>query len=258
MFQKIASLKTCYSPPMLIISSSAKTLDLETPAPQGQAPNFLIEANKAQSVLASMDVQTFSEILGVSEKIALLNVERMQTWSSAKARPALFMYKGDVYRQLNPSDYSKEQLDYAKSVFAISGLYGAVGGMDEIKPYRLEMKAKLEGYGSMNVYWKPLVTDYFNKLVEKEGHQFLLNLASKEYAKAVDRKKLTIPVIDVEFKEERDGKLKIVGLMAKRARGMMIDYCIVNHVQDPAELRHFNSAGYEFLGEENGTLTFVR
>lgn len=243
---------------MLIISSSAKTLDLKTPAPKGQEPPFLKEANEVQAFLASMDVQAYSRTLGVSEKIAILNVERMQTWDSAEARPALFMYKGDVYRQLNPEEYSPEQLDYAKSVFAMSGLYGAVGGMDKIKPYRLEMKAELKGYGHMNDYWRPLVTSYFNELIEKEAHEFLLNLASKEYAKAVDRKELKVPVIDVEFKEEREGKLKTIGLMAKRARGMMIDYCIKKQIQDPNELRHFNQAGYEFLGEEKGTLTFVR
>ncbi|MFT7184224.1 MAG: cytoplasmic iron level regulating protein YaaA (DUF328/UPF0246 family) [Oceanicoccus sp.] len=244
---------------MIIISSSAKTLDLKSSVPQGKVPHFIDEANKIQSQLGSMDLASYSKVLGVSESLAILNIKRMQTWSTQKARPSLFMYKGDVYRQLNAADYSEEQLDYAgKSVFAMSGLYGAVGALDEIKPYRLEMKAKLEGYGAMNAYWKPRVTTYFNELAEKEGHQCLLNLASIEYAKAMDRSELTIPVIDVEFKEEREGKLKIIGIMAKRARGMMIDYCIEKQIEDPAELRHFNAGGYEFIGESNGTLTFAR
>lgn len=206
-----------------------------------------------------MDVQELSKKLHCSEKIAILNVGRMQSWNAAEARPSLFMYKGDVYRQLTPSDYSQEELDYAgRSVFAMSGMYGTVGALDRIKPYRLEMKAVIGDYGHMNDYWRPLVTKYFNELIESEGHKFLLNLASIEYAKAVDRDQLKVPVIDVQFKEEREGKLKIVGIMAKRARGMMIDYCIKNMIEDPSELRHFNTAGYEFIGEENGSMIFAR
>lgn len=244
---------------MLIISSSAKTLDLTSPAPKSQKAHFEKEANKVQAVLAKMDVADFSKALHVSEKLAIMNVKRMQNWSSAESRPALFMYKGDVYRQLHTDEYNDEQIAYAaRSVFAMSGLYGAVGGLDAIKPYRLEMKADIEGFGHMNDYWRPLVTDYFNELIKKDGHKFLLNLASVEYAKAVDRGKLNVPVVNVVFKEERDGKLKIIGLMAKRARGAMIDYCIKNQIEDPADLRHFNEDAYEFVGENNGTLTFVR
>jgi len=244
---------------MLIISSSAKTLDLETPAPKGQAPHFLKQTNEIQKLLAAMDVEEFSKTLGASEKIAILNVQRMQDWNSNEARPSLFMYNGDVYRQLHPEDYTSKQLDYAgRSVFAMSGLYGAVGALDAIKPYRLEMKAKLDGYGNLNDYWRPYITEYFNELIDRDGHKFLLDLASIEYSKAVDREKLKVPVVKVDFKEERDGKLKVIGIMAKRARGMMIDYCIKNQIEDPSELRHFNTAGYEFVGEENGTLTFVR
>lgn len=244
---------------MIIISSSGKTLDLKRPAPSGRPPHFLKEAETIQKFLTTLDVPDFAKTLGTSEAIAIINVERMQTWKVAPERPALFLYFGDVYRELHPLEYSAQQLEYAgRSVFAMSGLYGAVGGMDAIKPYRLEMKTDLDGFGVMNEYWRPLVTDYFNELAEKEGHHFLLNLASIEYAKAVDRKKLKIPIIDVDFKEERDGVLKIVGIMAKRARGMMIDYCIRHQIEDPAELRNFKAAGYEFVGESQGTMTFAR
>lgn len=244
---------------MLIISSSGKTLDLQSPAPKGLQPHFEKEANAIEAVLAQMDVKTLTKVLGASEKIAMLNFERIQNWSHNTARPSLFMYKGDVYRELHVQDYSPAQLEYAgRSVFAMSGLYGAVGGMEAIKPYRLEMKTKLKGYGAMNDYWRPFITKYFNELIEKEGHQHLLNLASVEYAKAVDRKKLKVPVIDVHFKEEQNGKLKVVGIMAKRARGMMIDFCIQNQIEDPADLRAFKTAGYEFIGQSKNTLTFAR
>lgn len=250
----------CYAvPAMLIISSSAKGMDLETPAPQGREPHFQKQTTTIQKDVAALDLAELQKLLYTSEKIAILNAERMQNWTDAEARPSMFLYKGDVYKQLHPTEYNDEQLDYAgRSLFAMSGLYGAVGAMDMIKPYRLGMKCKMEKFGQMNDYWRPFITEYFNELIDRDGHKFLLDLASIEYSKAVDREKLNIPVIKAEFKEERDGKLKIIGIMAKRARGMMIDYCIQNQIQDPAQLRHFNAAGYEFVGEENGILTFVR
>jgi cytoplasmic iron level regulating protein YaaA (DUF328/UPF0246 family) len=244
---------------MLIISSSAKGMDLETPAPKGREPHFQKLSAAIQKDVASLDLAELQKLLYTSEKIAILNAERMQNWEDAEARPSIFLYNGDVYKQLHPTEYTQDQLDYAgRSLFAMSGLYGAVGAMDEIKPYRLGMKCKMEKYGQMNDYWRPHITQYFNELVDRDGHTFLLDLASIEYSKAVNHKELKIPVVKAEFKEERDGKLKIIGIMAKRARGMMIDYCIQNQIENPADLRHFNAAGYEFVGEENGTMTFAR
>lgn len=244
---------------MLIISSSAKTLDLETHAPKGKPAHFLKKANVLQKEIAGLEFKALKKLLHVNEKLAHLNFERMQGWAKAEARPALFMYKGDVYRELDVQNYSKKQLEYAgKCLFAMSGLYGAVGALDEIKPYRLEMQAKIKGFGAMNDYWRPFVTDYFNELIEQEGHTHLLNLASVEYARALDSKKLKVPIIHVDFKEERDGKLKTIGILAKRARGMMIDFCIKNQVTKPAQLREFKAAGYEFSGEEKGKMLFIR
>lgn len=247
---------------MLIISSSAKTLDLDKAVPSffqcEQAP-FTKTADKIAEELNELDLEELQKLYKVSDKITAENMLRFQNWSAADERPGLYMYKGDVFRELELDLYKKAEHDYASnSVFVMSGLYGIVGANHLIKPYRLEMKAELEGRGVMNDFWRSEVTDYLNGVVDRQGHKLLLNLASKEYSKAVDEEKLKVPMINVDFKEEQEGKLKIVGIFAKRARGMMINYCIKNKVETLEQLRHFKAAGYEFHGEKDGTLTFVR
>jgi len=250
---------------MLIISSSAKTLDFETPYAAKAAtasPVFLEDAEKIQSVLKDMDLQVLKNLLKVNEKLAILNFERMQTWEPSGGRPAIFAYKGDVFRQLTPSEYSEEESEYAKqSLYVMSGLYGPVGAYDVIQPYRLEMAAKVSGVsrgGAMSDFWREKITEHFNTLIERDGHTVLLDLASKEYSAAVDFEKLNCPVVKVDFKEHKNGKLKIMGIFSKRARGMMIDYCIRHRVTSAEEIKKFNGGGYEFHEEEDGRYVFVR
>ncbi len=248
---------------MLIISSSAKTLDVDSAIPnwvKGREPHFIEEADRIRNGLAKLEMPELKKVLGVNEKLAQLNFERYQKWSSAPERPALYLYKGDVFRELEVETYEADGVDYAGDhVFVMSGLYGAVNALDAIKPYRLEMNAKLkEAKQAMNLQWQDAVTDYFNEWIQKHKFPCLLNLASVEYAKAVNPAKLCVPIIHVDFKEERDGELKTVGIFAKRARGMMINYCIQNKVQEPDELHGFNVAGYEFMGEKDGHLLFAR
>lgn len=247
---------------MLIISSSAKTLDYDsdfTAHVKPTRPVFEKQADEIRDHLAALNPQELATALHASEKIAALNFERYQNWSSAPERPALFAYKGDVFREMNPHDYSKAQCEYAQdSVHTMSGIYGVVRAFDLIKPYRLELKLKLAPTGKLSDYWSQQVTDYFNQQIQEKGHTHLLNLASLEYSAAVDSEQLLCPIVDVDFKETVDGKLKTVGLFAKRARGMMIEYCVQNQVTDPSQLRDFKTAGYEFMGEEGGRMLFGR
>jgi cytoplasmic iron level regulating protein YaaA (DUF328/UPF0246 family) len=271
---------------MLILSSSAKTLDLKSEWPVGFAPlvpAFQSEADQLVARLKKMELKDLEAVLHVSEKIAIVNAERFQTYvkwpevwedESALLRPMLYCYKGDVFRELQLEKYGEGELSYAaRSVFVSSGLYGIVGAQDGIQPYRLEMKAKLPGLkldgGSsdkngvaikMNQWWRENVTHYLNERIAEnaEGgakdfgtpHHYFLNLASIEYSAAVDRMALEIPVIDVEFKEvQEDGTMKTVGIFAKRARGMMIDHCVTHHIESLDGLRLFTRAGYELVAD---------
>lgn len=257
---------------MLIISSSAKTLDFESPYKAlvvPTEPEFMKEAVKVHKELADLSMPKLKKLLGVNEKLAILNFERMKVWSrkhsdenaSGNARPSIFAYKGDVFRQLTPTEYSEKECEYAaRSVYVMSGLYGAVGAFDFIQPYRLEMAAEVGGIedGVMSDFWRDKITNYFNELIEKEGHRFMLDLASKEYSAAVDFEKLACPTVKVDFKEKKNGKLKIMGIFSKRARGMMIDFCIRNQIEQVQDITKFKGGGYEFMGEEDGKYVFVR
>lgn len=249
---------------MIILSSSGKTLDFETPFTEhvkSHLPAFQKQANELMNEMAGMDLPELQATLHSSEKIAILNYQRVQSWdpTGEKGRAMLYAYNGDVFRQLKRDEYGKAEQEYAdKNVFVASGLYGVVSGMDRIQPYRLEMDSKLPKEGKMNEFWQSDVTSLLNQKIAQEGHTHLLNLASKNYSASVDAEQLNCPIINVEFKEMRDGKLKIIALFAKQARGMMIDYCIRNKVQSPEDLKAFTEGGYSFQGQTGNTLLFTR
>lgn len=246
---------------MIIITSSAKTLDEKTDCSHvhGEQPLFLNMSERIHTSLAKKSKEELQEVLHANDKITELNFNRYKSWkkdhSSENSRPALFMYKGDIFRQMHPLAYSEDQLKYAhKTLRVMSGLYGSVRALDLIQPYRLEMAAKIDSNEKLSDQWRESVTEQFNK-----EDNTLVNLASKEYADAVDFDTFNGKVITIEFKEERDGKLQNLGILAKRARGMMIEYAIQNKVEDPKELQKFTEGGYAFAGETSpGVWLFTR
>lgn len=182
----------------------------------------------------------------VSTKIAKLNHERFQNFNTPfdldNARQALFAFIGDVYKDITPHEYNIKQLMFAQEhVRTLSGLYGVLKPLDLIQPYRLEMHLKTD-------FWKPHVTKYIKQDLKEHKYKTILNLASKEYFKALDTKKLTstTKIINVHFKEKRDNDYKIVAIYAKIARGTMTNYIIQNSITDPSDIKHFNEDGYKF------------
>jgi uncharacterized protein len=257
---------------MLIISSSAKTLDFKTPYTtqiKSQVPIFNKQATIFNNYLRTKQVGDLTKILEINEKLAILNFQRNQDWKASPTeegtRPAIYAYKGDVFRQLHPHDYSPDECAYAhNSLMIMSGLYGVVRAFDAIQPYRFGMATKVKDEikgeipGKLNEFWKTKITDFLNAQIKEQKHRGLINLASKEYAKPVDKDKLECPFITVDFKEDRGGVLKTMGLYAKRARGMMIDYCIKNKIENPEDLKEFAKDGYHFATEEDGHYIFIR
>lgn len=248
---------------MLILSSSSKTLDFESDYTANISPTdpvYLEQAHTIQQQLATYSAEQLETVLDCSSNIALLNFDRMQSWRKATARPAIFAYKGDVFKPLHPEQYTKQQSQYAqKSVCIVSGLYGPVRAFDTIRPYRLEMRLSLDGFGKLSTYWCDSVTDFLNQQAVRYSHSFVLNIASKEYSAAVDEQQLSIPMVHVDFKEKKeDGSLRTVAIYAKQARGMMMEYCIQNEITTVDEVKKFSDGGYSFASEENGHLLFVR
>ena len=252
---------------MLVVVSPAKKMDFQTPSDikEFETPRFLDKAKELAKELKKKSPQDLQKLMGISETLAELNVKRYQTFkppfSLSNAKQAGLAFQGDTYQGLKFHELDKAHRSFAqKHLRILSGLYGLLGPLDLIQPYRLEMGTKFGIQGSSNLYqvWKEQLTSELNK--ELKGQKALVNCASNEYFSAIDTTKLKAPVITPVFKEEKNGKLKIISFNAKRARGMMARYIIDNKIKDPADLKRFAEDGYSYnekLSDEH-TFTFTR
>jgi len=203
--------------------------------------------------LRKIKSKQLQELMSVSENIADLNVDRYQSFTTPfttrNAKQAIFAFKGDVYGGFDLASFSEDDFAYAQDHLRIlSGLYGCLRPLDLIQPYRLEMKTRLKNPRGDNLYqfWGDRITRSLNKELKKQQQPVLVNLASNEYFKAVKPKQLEGRLLNINFKETRDGKTRVVAIFAKRARGMMADYIIRNRIEDPEQLKKFRLDGYRF------------
>jgi len=248
---------------MLVTLSPSKGQDFETPTPSKiySIPEQLADSQLLINESKKLDVPDVRDLMDVSENIAILNVERFNTWQAPftpeNAKPALFAFKGDVYSGIQKDKYSDDDLTYAQDHLRIlSGLYGALRPMDLIQPYRLEMKTKLHNPRGDNLYqfWDERITDVLNKTLGDQQEAVLVNLASNEYFKSVKPKKLDGRLLNISFKETKDGKTRVIAIFAKRARGMMTDFILRNRIEKAEDIKDFGTGGYRYseqLSTEN-------
>lgn len=253
---------------MKIIISPAKSLDYETklPTTRGTQPPFLETTSKINRKLARMSKKEISDLMGISDKLADLNHSRYQEFeedhNKKNSRPAVYAFAGDVYTGLDAYTIPTEKLDELQNKLRIlSGYYGILKPLDLIQPYRLEMGTDLSVGRKKNLYelWKKDITDSLNK--ELEDDELFINLASQEYFKAVDTKKLKVPVITPVFKDFKNGKLKILSFYAKKARGSMVRYIIDAGASTVEDIKGFDYDGYRYSEEESfkeNELVFTR
>jgi len=240
---------------MIIVISPAKTVDFET-APQTSKfthPDFLSESSKLVREMRHYSHNDIKKLMTVSDKIADLNVERFKKFktpfTTKNAKQAGLAFKGDVYTGLNIEDFSARDLDFAqKHLRILSGLYGLLRPLDLMQAYRLEMGLKLPIKNNKNLYefWDSQITEKINSEFKKQKENTLINLASNEYFKVIQKKNLEGTIITPAFKEARDGGFKIIGIYAKKARGLMSRYIIKNRLKNPEELKKFSLDGYKF------------
>ncbi len=252
---------------MKIVISPAKSLNFEKELPTTSftEPQFLKQATSIQRTLKKQKPKALSQLMAISDKLAEINWQRNQDWNvpftRENARPAVYTFDGDVYHGLDVYSLPTDKLDDLQDKLRIlSGLYGLLKPLDLMQAYRLEMGTSLAIGKSKNLYefWKHTITKELNSELKK-GDLFI-NLASNEYFSAVDVKSLKVPVITPEFKDYKDGKLKIISFFAKKARGMMVRYIIDTNAKTIDDLKGFNYEGYGFdanLSKEN-TLVFTR
>lgn len=240
---------------MLIVVSPAKTLDYDTPAKTktSTTPDFLEHSQILIDRLRQFSALDIAELMHVSMKIAELNFERYADWSlpltTDNAKQAVLAFKGDVYTGLDAESFSAADFKFAQKHFRmLSGLYGLLKPLDLMFPYRLEMGTRLENVRGKNLYefWGDIITDELNKQLKAIKSDYLINLASNEYFKAVKPKNIKGSVITPAFKEYKDGEYKMIGIYAKKARGLLSRYIIQNQLSDPQDIKAFDVEGYKF------------
>ena len=254
---------------MLAVMSPAKSLGTEGPYPPVAAtqPRFLADAAKLAKSAARLSAADLRQLMGISEKLAILNVERFAAFSTpftpANARPAIYSFAGDVYAGFDVATLEAGTVEFAQDRLRIlSGLYGLLRPLDLMQPYRLEMGVRF-GVGrhkDLYRYWGERIAESLAEELRAHDDQTLINLASQEYSAAIRRERLPGRVIDVAFKQERDGKLRFESFAAKRARGTMARFLCEARLSRATDLMAFAADGYRFQPElSTGTSwTFVR
>ncbi len=245
---------------MLTVISPAKTLDYETalPTQKTSQPTFQSDSAELIEVLRQYTPAKLAGLMKLSEKLAHLNVDRYESWqlghTKKNARQAIFAFKGDVYMGLDAYSFSQPDCLFAQEHLRIlSGLYGVLRPLDLMQPYRLEMGTKLATDRGDNLcdFWGGKVTGVLNKQLKKNGDDVLLNLASNEYFKVLQPKSLQARVISPVFKDQKNGKYKIISFFAKKARGVMSGWLIRNQITDWKQLKQFAETGYRYSAKES-------
>jgi len=240
---------------MLIVISPAKTLDYETPAKTKvfTTPEYLQHSQQLIDELRTLSALDIAELMKVSINIAELNFGRYESWklpfSEKNAKQAVLAFKGDVYTGLEADTFNSKDFKFAQAhLRTLSGLYGLLRPLDLMQPYRLEMGTRLENSRGKNLYefWGEEITQGLNQQLKKIKSKYLINLASNEYFKAVKVKQLDAEVITPAFKEYKNGDYKMIGVYAKKARGMMSKYIIKHQLTDPEAIKSFAEEGYRY------------
>lgn len=253
---------------MLILLSPAKSLDFEPiDAPGYTQPRLMEKTETLVGVMKKKSRADIQSLMGVSEKIADLNFKRYKSFefpfTPENAKPSMYAFNGDVYTGLEATSFKGKEVDFAQQhIRLLSGLYGVLKPLDLIQPYRLEMGTKLKYRSKKNLYefWDASITELLNEDLKNSGNDMVLNLASKEYFSAVKKDKLDGKIIDVDFRENRNGTYKVISFNAKKARGRMAHLIVKEGINDPEQLKELVVNDYVFSPERSSDnlLSFVK
>ncbi|MGB3209827.1 MAG: peroxide stress protein YaaA [Desulforhopalus sp.] len=250
---------------MQLITSPSKTQKFHELLYEEHSQPALQE--KAQNLidrLKQMDREVLSQLMKTSERLTEATYRSIhdfsRPFSTANSRQALFVFQGDAYSAIRTEHYTKEQLHHAQNhLFILSGLFGILRPLDLMQPYRLEMATPLAIDGAANLYqfWQEQVTERVNHELTRSGDPVLINLASTEYSKVIDRKKLQGVMITVTFKQMHKGRYRTIPVYSKRARGQMIDFALTNRVDRAEMLQAFTLNGYRFNKKDSTETEWV-
>ncbi len=260
---------------MYILLSPAKSLDYTREHELnavGQIASFMEKTAQLHEVLRAYSASELEQLFHVSPKIAELNYNRFRDWSTDFSSqsleggeypflPAILAFTGDVYRSFDLSLLTcvKKEV-YDRRVGILSGYYGILRPFDFMKPYRLEMGTRMsfdiagDHYGNLYDFWRSHVSTAVERHAGKDG---VINLASQEYSKVVDREVISGPFVDVDFKVDKNGALKTIGIYAKKARGLMAQWLVENDCMDVTSASAFAEDGWHYSEDDSGVHKMV-
>ncbi len=240
---------------MMIVISPAKTLDFERklPVTEHTQPHFIEEADFLVTELKKFSPARLSRLMSISPKLAQLNYDRFAAWqlplTLKNSRPALFAFNGDVYDGLDAYSLTKRDISYTqKRLRILSGMYGLLLPLDLILSYRLEMGTSLSSSKGKDLYsfWGHRISGLLRKQMEENHDDVLINLASREYYKAIGPDLRGIRTITPVFKDLHEGEYKIISFFAKKARGLMSRFIIQHRISRPIHIKAFDEGGYRY------------
>ncbi len=251
---------------MLLILSPAKILDLK---PQNiisdyTIPEMLDRTKTVVEAVRQLSIADLAELSDTNQDIARTNFDRFYNFhlpfTPENAKQAVLMFYGEVFRGLGAKTLLPDDFKYMQNHLRIlSGLYGVLRPLDLIQPYRLEIGSKLKVGTSPNLYkfWGDEITRKLNETLHQNSANILVNLASNEYFKSVNVKKLKAKVLNIEFWETKNDRYKPIVIYTKKARGMMTRYIIQNQIEDMEDIKGFDAEGYWFSPKYSTNDNFV-
>lgn len=251
---------------MILVLSPSKTLDFESPqrVETYTQPDMMLKSQALVAELRTYSTSRLADLMKISDQLASLNAQRFRNFRAPftpeNSRQAILAFKGDVYAPIEVEKYTPEDFYFAQEhVRILSGLYGLLRPLDLIQPYRLEMGTKLKTRIGKDLYafWGESITNALSQQLGRQKKKILINLASDEYFKSVKPALLHCPVIDIVFKEKKNKVAKVVGLFAKKARGMMANHIIKHRIDNPEALKDFTVGGYKFIKSQSSDDQYV-
>ncbi len=239
---------------MLILLSPAKALNAEPLfVAEATQPNLMSDTQALMTVLKKQSTQDLAKLMHLSTALAELNWARFQAFSvpftPQNAKAAAYLFNGDVYEGLDIQTLPAQSVDWLQTHLRIlSGLYGVLRPLDLIQAYRLEMGTALVTSRGRHLYdfWGDKVTDLLNVHLQEQQIRSVVNLASTEYFRVVQEKRLAATVITPVFQDFSHGNFKIISFYAKKARGHMARWAAEQQLSDINELKNYREHGYQF------------
>lgn len=243
---------------MKIIFSPSKEMKVgELNSPFSFSPKFKDESKEILNILKNLDKNQIEKIMKIKGELLEETYSNIINYDSLSEIKAINLYNGVAFKKLEIEQYTSKELEYLKnSLIILSAMYGVLNPFDNIKKYRLDMTMKISE-NSLYSFWSEKVTVYINELLSQDSEKILLNLASNEYSKMINKKSLNFKMITVDFKEFKNGKYSSISSFSKQGRGMMLDYLIKNQITNIEDIKKFSKEGYSFNSELSNENTII-